>query len=165
MSSDLFKLSLSTGFEALPGIIQMADGKTFEIILDNWSDRNVDCELSLNGESSGVYRIKPLSRIILERPSTDIRRFTFLKQNTEGERPLKDYTGENYRDRGVIEAVFKPEIKSPHFMVLFAARANRYLAGEIGFSEESDQEFDEVSPLITDPNDHVVKRLRLATRV
>lgn len=77
------------------------------VILQNHGYSKCDAEVKMDGESIGMYRIDAGSQMLLERPSKEAKKFTFIKSDSD----IAKSTGasEKAPTNGLIQVTFKPE--------------------------------------------------------
>lgn len=93
--------------EDIRNYVALQHKSEYKLVLKNHGDTKCDAEVKMDGESIGMYRIEPLSSMMLERPSKEAKKFTFVKSDSD----IAKSTGasEKAPTNGLIQVTFKPE--------------------------------------------------------
>lgn len=88
----------------------LPNNKEYGIRMVNNSDLRVNATLKIDGEVMGKWRINKYSDILIERPSHNNRKFTFVRDNSwqAGMAGVKSGAYQN----GLVEVTFTPEVRS-----------------------------------------------------
>lgn len=99
------------GREVECGYVHMVHGTQYTIKLGNhWYDRRCDVVVNVDGKDVGTFRLNASNSLALERPTSDMGRFTFFKADSQ-EASKAGVDGIAKDQRGLIQVTFKPEKK------------------------------------------------------
>ena len=183
MKLDTFDLIVNKGREVANGYVEMSHNTEYSLSMRN--NRNVDCDavVRVDGVEIGTWRISSHQSILIERPATVDRKFTFYRLGTsesyqaglnrddnlglisvefipakEVERGLVFYgegSPSTYGSKGVERTYGNPYNKSS------ACETKGYNAGGTGLGDHSDQSFGQADSIDRDYSKRVTINLRL----
>lgn len=82
----------------------------YKVRLCNNTNNRVNATLKIDGTNMGIWRLKPYSNIVVERPIHNSRKFTFVKESSWQASMGGISAGEF--NNGLVEVTFVPEIQS-----------------------------------------------------
>lgn len=161
-----YQVIIKNGEELDGGYVLLGHNTKYSISLINDNATDCDAEITIDGNEIGVYRVRALNSIMLERPSSQNGCFTFYKLDSrEGvQASLK-----KGQDLGLISVIFKPErIREkgqnnyqPGGSGAYQRPGKSVSAGGTGLSGESSQRFKSVEKLDYDKNKTSTINIRL----
>lgn len=86
---------------------------TYKVKMINNSDCRANATLKIDGETMGMWRLEAYSDIMIERPSHNNRKFTFVRESSQQAASGRVLPG-NIRN-GLVEVTFIPEVKGHDF--------------------------------------------------
>lgn len=92
----------------------MWHGEQYSLWLINDSNERVNLYVKIDGLSVGNFQVGPRSRVPLERPADGSGRFTFFRSGTSEASSVGEVDVASF-DKGLVEVVFFPEVRRPHF--------------------------------------------------
>lgn len=161
-----YEVLIPEGIEDKDGYVAMKHYTQYRIKLINAGERDADAEVFIDGNRVGEWRIYSLTNGAIERPSHDSGRFTFYRLDSkEGSKiGLKSSS-----ELGLIKVIFKPEIvRRTKRSMSIASEEEHFMPGRLdeggtGLSGHSEQTFNTVAPLDSNPVEYVTIYLRLGS--
>jgi hypothetical protein len=154
-----YEVVVPEGDENATGYVVLEHNTRYTIKLMNLSYSKVDAEVFIDGNRIGEWRVNSFVRCIIERPVHDTGRFTFYRLDSI---EAKNIGLKSSSELGLIKVIFKPEHKQPDNTNECACPLFDMSEGGTGLSGHSEQKFNTVQPLDSNPENYVTIYLRLA---
>jgi len=166
-----FTLQIVGGRELGNGQVELSHGQTYKIRMRNHFPRRADCELTVDGEQVGCFRLSAHQTMTIDRPADKARLLTFFKLGTAEAAQGGIVDDENV---GLVTAVFYPEIErqpiyrgelvSKGIPMASAASGPSLSAGGTALTGRSNQQFTNVGGIVRDYAHRTTIHLRLVCR-
>ncbi len=147
------------GNENATGYVVLEHNTRYTIKLMNLSYSKVDAEVFIDGNRIGEWRLNGWANCVIERPVHDTGRFTFYRLDSS---EAKKIGLKSSSELGLIKVIFKPEKTSVWDDGIYSAAPLEMSEGGTGLSGHSEQKFNTVQPLDSNPENYVTIYLRLA---
>jgi hypothetical protein len=166
MYSNNFSVRIVGGSEIADGYVEIAHGTEYSMQMRNSGSVDCDAEVSIDGNSVGVWRIEAGDSINIERPANVAQKFTFFQLGS------KEAVAVELEDNdllGLVSVRFRPglaikEVKSELISNGIKMRGGAFLnscSGGTGLGESSNQQFGVAAKLDYDRSTEHTINLRL----